>query len=282
MSSRTRLLRIVALSMLVCAPVSAMEIVGASTIQPIMKQLLPLIERVEREPVTLRGGGSGAGVAAVMLGQAEIGMVSRPLDEAEQSRLQHEVIGYDALAIVVNRANPLSGLSKAQLIDIYAGRIANWRELGGTDRPIVLVSKEVGRSTLALFEAYTRLFSPHHADIEARPLISAKAHIIGSNLESLTLVGGLPGAIGYVSVGTAKSMLAAGLPVKVLKLDGIEPTEQSIADGSYPIVRELNLVFRARSDKVNRLLALMRSPEGVAALRRQGFLPPREQSSSRP
>ena len=282
MSRRTRLLRIVALSMFACAPVSALEIVGASTIQPIIKQLLPFIEQAEGESVTLRGGGSGAGAAAVMEGRAEVGMVSRALDTAERSRLMHEVIGYDALAIVVNRANPLSGLSRAQLIDIYAGRIDNWKELGGVDRPIVLVSKEVGRSTLALFEEYTGLFSPHHAAAQARPQISARAHVIGSNLESLTLVGGLPGAIGYVSVGTARSLVAAGLPVKVLKLEGSEPTEQSIADGSYPIVRELNLVFRQKTDQVNRLLALLRGPEGVAALRRQGFQPPHGQPDRSP
>lgn len=260
--------------MLLCPPVSALEIVGASTIQPIMKQLQPLIERTEHEPVTLRGGGSAAGAAAVVEGRAEIGMVSRPLNDEERSRLKHEVIGYDALAIVVNRANPLSGLSKAQLVDIFAGRTSNWKELGGPDRAIVLVSKEVGRSTLELFEHYTGLLSPKRAAGEAIPRISGKAHVIGSNLESLTLVGGLPGAIGYVSLGTAHSMDAAGLPIKILKLEGIEPNTQSIANGSYPIIRELNLVFRARTVRVDRLLHLMQGDEGMAVLRQQGFLPP--------
>lgn len=260
--------------MLLCPPVSALEIVGASTIQPIMKQLQPLIERAEHEPVTLRGGGSAAGAAAVSEGRAEIGMVSRPLNDEERSRLQHEVIGYDALAIVVNRANPLSGLSKAQLVDIFAGRTGNWNELGGPDRAIVLVSKEVGRSTLELFEHYTGLLSPKRAAGEAMPRISGKAHVIGSNLESLTLVGGLPGAIGYVSLGTAHSMEAAGLPIKIVKLEGIEPNTQSIANGSYPIIRELNLVFRARTARVDRLLHLIQGDEGMAVLRQQGFLPP--------
>jgi len=276
------LLALAAISLLLCPPVSALEIVGASTIQPIMKQLLPLIERAENEAVTLRGGGSAAGAAAVTDGRAEIGMVSRPLNDEERSRRKHEVIGYDALAIVVNQANPLSGLSKSQLIDIFAGRTGNWKELGGPDRPIVLVSKEVGRSTLELFEQYTGLLSPKRAAGEAMPRISSKAHIIGSNLESLTLVGGLPGAIGYVSVGTAHSMAAAGLPIRILKLEGSEPSPQSIANGSYPIIRELNLVFRARTARVDRLLHVMHGDEGIAVLRQQGFLPPVGPPGSRP
>jgi phosphate transport system substrate-binding protein len=201
-------------------------------------------------------------------------MVSRALSAEERFRLRHELIGYDALAVVVNRANPLNGLSKDQLIAIYSGRLANWRELGGADRPIVLVSKEIGRSTLQLFEAYTGLASSDRAQARGGPRISGQAHIIGSNLEALTLVGGLPGAIGYVSVGTARSLAAAGLPVKILTLDGREPSEQRIADGSYPIVRELNLVFGAPTPAVNRLLGVVIGPDGVAALRRHGFQPP--------
>lgn len=86
MSNRTRSLQIVALPKLACAP------------------------------VTLRGGGSGADAVVVINGEAAIGMVSRAFSTKQQSRLKHEVIGYDALAIVVNQANPLSGLSKAQVI----------------------------------------------------------------------------------------------------------------------------------------------------------------------
>lgn len=105
------------------------------------------------------------------------------------------------------------------------------------------------------------------------PAAGARAYIIGANLEALTLVGGLPGAIGYVSVGTARSLAAAGMPVKILRLEGMEPNERNIADGSYPIIRELNMVFRQRTPQVERPLALLRSADGVAALRRHGFQP---------
>jgi phosphate transport system substrate-binding protein len=270
---RLRQLALLVTVLLPAVPAGALDIVGASTIQPVIEQLQPLIEGATGEALRVRGGGSAAGAAAVMNGRADIGMVSRALHADEQVQLQHELIGHDALAIVANRANPLPGLSKAQLLDIYAGRLSNWQQLGGSDRPIVLVSKEVGRSTLELFEDYSGLRSPGRPAGDAAPRISARAHIIGANLEALTLVGGLPGAIGYVSVGTARSLAATGMPVKILTLDGKEPNERNIADGSYPIIRELNLVFRQRTPQIEQLLALLRSAEGSAALRRNGFQP---------
>jgi phosphate transport system substrate-binding protein len=283
-TSLRRLHRILLLAvvLLPAAPVHALDIVGASTILPVIEQLQPLIEGATGESLRLRGGGSAAGAKAVLEGDADIGMVSRVLHADERGRLQYELIGLDALAIVVNRANPLFRLSKAELIDIYRGRLGNWQQLGANDRPIVLVSKEVGRSTLELFEKYSGLRSPGRPADDAIPQISARAHIIGANLEALTLVGGLPGAIGYVSVGTAHSLAAAGLQVKILSLDGSEPNERNIADGSYPVVRELNLVFRQRTPQVERLLALLRSAEGIAALRRNGFLPVSGRSGNTP
>ncbi|PKO33598.1 MAG: phosphate ABC transporter [Betaproteobacteria bacterium HGW-Betaproteobacteria-7] len=284
LASLRRLHRLLLLTatLLPAAPASALDIVGASTIQPVIEQLQPLIEGATGEPLRVRGGGSAAGAAAVMDGHADIGMVSRALHADEQALLQHELIGHDALAIVANRANPLPGLSKAQLLDIYGGRLSNWQLLAGSDRPIVLVSKEVGRSTLELFEEYSGLRSPGRPPGDAAPRISSRAHIIGANLEALTLVGGLPGAIGYVSVGTARSLAAVGMPVKILTLDGKEPNERNIADGSYPIIRELNLVFRQRTPQVERLLALLRSAEGSAALRRNGFQPVPGRAGSAP
>lgn len=260
-------------TLLPAPPAAALDIVGASTIQPVIEQLQPGIEAATGEPLRVRGGGSAAGVATVLAGRADVGMVSRALHADERAQLQHALIGHDALAIIVNRANPLPGLSRAQLIDIYAGRLNNWRQLGGDDRPIVLVSKEVGRSTLELFEGYSGLRSPGRPAADTAPRISARAHAIGANLEALTLVGGLPGAIGYVSVGTARSLAAAGMPVRILSLDGSEPNERNIADGSYPIIRELNLVFRQRTPAIERLLGLLHGAEGATALRRNGFQP---------
>lgn len=250
----------------------ALDISGASTVQPVVEKLIPIFTGQGGEAVKLAGGGSGAGIKDASSGKSQIGMVSRDLKDDEKSVLQNKVIAIDALAIIVNKNNSLSGLSKAQLIDLYTGKIDNWKALGGPDRPVIRVSKEVGRSTLELFEHYTGLLSADRNKND-KPQISKQSYIIGSNLESLTLVGGMPGAIGYVSVGTARSLAVAGLPVKILPLDGIEPTDDAIKSKRYPIVRPLNLVYAKETPVVNAFVALALAAQGQEVVKSLGFLP---------
>jgi len=251
--------------------VLALDISGASTVQPVVEKLIPLYTAQGGESVKLSGGGSGAGIKNAVAGTSQIGMVSRELKDDEKAGLQNKVIAIDALAIIVNQSNPLASLSKAQLIDLYTGKVDNWNALGGPDRPVIRVSKEVGRSTLELFEHYTGLLSPDRNKTD-KPLISKKSYVIGSNVESLTLVGGMPGAIGYVSVGTARAMAQAGMPVKIVLLDGVEPSDDAIKVKRYPIVRPLNLVYAKETPAVNAFLALALSAKGQDVVKSLGFL----------
>lgn len=253
--------------------VLALDISGSSTIQPLVEKLIPIYRERGGEAVKLSGGGSGAGVKNATAGTSQIGMASRSLKDEEKAVLKHATVGIDALAIVVHKDNAVSALSKAQLIDLYAGKIANWQALGGPDRPVILISKEVGRSTLELFEHFTGLTSPDRNKNDGKPQISKDSYIIGANLEALTLVGGMPGAIGYVSVGTALAMAQAGMPVKVLPLDGITPSEESIVGGRYPIIRELNLVYKAETPAISAFIELAMSPAGQAEVKALGFVP---------
>lgn len=249
----------------------ALEVAGASTIQPVIEQLRGEIESRIGEPVELRAGGSGAGVRAALEAGA-VGMVSRALTEDEQRQLRFVTIGFDALAVIVNRDNPVTGLSRAQLVDLYSGRAENWRAVGGEDRPVVRVTKEVGRSTLDLFEGYSGMLSPDRNAADGRPRISGDSYTIGANIEALTMVGGMRGAIGYVSLGTAQSLIEAGMPVKVVALDGVMPSAQTIVQRSYPIVRELNMVYRHESPQVDGLNAVLLGRSGQEVVRTLGFL----------
>lgn len=250
----------------------ALDISGSSTVQPIVEKLIPAYTQAGGEPVRLTAGGSGAGVKNAIAGTSQIGMVSRELKDEEKAALKHNVIAIDALAIVVNTRNPVAGLSKAQLTDLYTGKIANWSALGGPDLAVTLVSKEVGRSTLELFEHYTGLLSPDRKKTD-KPLISATSLVIGANIEALTLVGGIPGAVGYVSVGTARALAAAGMPVKIIPLEGIEPSDDAIKSGRYPIVRPLNLVYANETPAVRSFLDLAQGPQGQELVKSLGFLP---------
>lgn len=250
----------------------ALDISGASTIQPVVEKLIPLYTQQGGEPVRLAAGGSSVGSRDAVSGKSQIGMISRELHDDEKAALKNTVIAIDALAIIVNKSNPVRGLTKAQLIDLYTGKIDNWKAVGGSDRPVVRISKEVGRSTLELFEHYTGLLSPERNQSD-KPQISKQSRIIGSNMESLTLVGGMPGAIGYVSVGTARAMAQAGMPVKILTLDGIEPSDEAIKTKRYAIVRPLNLVYARPLPAVNAFLAVALSPQGQDVAKSLGFLP---------
>lgn len=274
-AQRWRLLQraAVACGALCALPAQALDISGSSTIQPIVEKLLPLYQSKGGEPVQLKAGGSGAGVKGAISGSSQIGMASRSLTPAEQSQIQFTTIGIDALAIIVHNSNPLQAISKAQLVDLYSGKLDNWQALGGPDLPVLRVSKEVGRSTLELFEHYTGLVSPDRKSTGDKPQIRKDALVIGSNLEALTLVGGLPGAVGYVSVGTAEALKSAGMPVKILPLEGVMPSTATILDRSYAIVRELNLVHKPPTGPVADFLALSLSAEGQAVVQQLGFVP---------
>lgn len=249
---------------------SPLRISGASTIFPIIDQLSPTLESRNALTLQLSAGGSGRGISDVREGVAEIGMVSRALREDEKADLQYSTIGLDTLVFIVNEANPQTMISRQELIDLYT-RQRNWQDINGFDWPARLVSKEVGRSTLDLFEDYTGLISPDRNGATGR-LISGDATIIGSNLEALTLVGGQQGAVGYVSLGTAVSMRDRGLPVRILNLAGVTPSAQTINNGQYPIRRELNLVYQVRTPEIDALLRLLQSADGQQVVESEGFV----------
>lgn len=255
------------------APAAALDIAGASTIQPILEALHAPIEQRSGEAVHIQAGGSGAGIRSVLEGRAAVGMVSRALTAEERARLQYTTIGFDALAIIVHRDNPLSALDRSQVADLFSGRIDNWQAIGGPDLKVVRVTKEVGRSTLDLFEGYSGLRSPDRQGEAGAVLISRQSYSIGANVEALTLVGGIRGAVGYVSLGSAQGLIDAGMPVKILTLDGVPANAETLAQRRYPIVRELNLVHHEPDVPVRALLDLLLGSEGQAAVKSFGFLP---------
>lgn len=248
-----------------------LRISGASTIFPVLQQLEDRYEQRSSHNLVLSAGGSSRGIKDVRAGRSQIGMVSRALREEEKADLLYTTIGLDTLAFIVNENNPLRNITREELIALYTDG-TDWQQLtSGYDWPVRLVSKEVGRSTLDLFEDYTGLSSPDRERADA-PLISRRASIIGANLESLALVAGQHGGVGYVSLGAAESAIKAGLPARILTLNGVRPGRESISSARYPIRRELNLVYRERSEPVESLLQLLASAAGQQIIENAGFI----------
>lgn len=247
-----------------------LRISGASTIYPILEQLAGDFQQQSSHNLLLSAGGSGRGISDVRSGASDMGMVSRSLRDEEKADLLYTTIGLDTLVFIVNQANPQQTINKAQLISLYM-ETTSWQQLNGYAWPVRLVSKEVGRSTLDLFEEFSGLKSPDRSGASGT-LISRRATVIGSNLEALSLVGGQHGGVGYVSLGTAASVRDQGMPIRILQLDGITPSAQTIQSGQYPIRRELNLVYREITPSIEALLSVLNTSRGQAVISQAGFI----------
>ena len=192
--------------------------------------------------ISITGGGSGTGIAALINNTAQLANASRAIKEEErQAALANGidpyeiVIARDAIAIIVNHANPLEQLTLQQLSDIYAGKINNWREVGGDDRPIVRLSRETNSGThVYVLETVLRL-----GDAKSTLLFDPRTLLLPSSEGITTEVRDNPNAIGYDGLGYVTH------EVKVLRIASdpagpyVLPSAQSVNEGTYPISRDL-------------------------------------------
>ncbi|TWC11111.1 MULTISPECIES: phosphate ABC transporter substrate-binding protein [unclassified Pseudomonas] len=209
---------------------------GSSTIAPLVAEIAKRYERDNADvQIDVQSGGSSRGVADARSGLADIGMVSRDL-KASERELTDYPIARDGIAVIIHKSNPIQELSKEQIRNIYLGQITNWKELGGADMPITVVNKASGRSTLELFAEFMNL---EPADIKANI-------VIGENEQGIKTVANSPGAIGYVSIGTAEYSERSGTALKLISLGGQVPSTQNVADKKYDLSRTLNLVTKGK------------------------------------
>ncbi len=251
-----------------------LRITGSTTIQPIIEDVAKAYVKAYGETLEIQGGGSSTGIMAVLAGEAEVGMVSRSLSAEEKKLLANTIIGYDALAIIVNKSNSRTEINSRELRDIYTGRVRSWDAGPDWAREIVLISKKLGRGTLVVFEEFTGLSSPTHSPkSENAELIAAHAWEAGANLDATLWVGGIPGAIGYVSFGDANRFIALGQPIRKLALDGVMPDQITVAKGRYPMRRQLNLVYRREDSRAKAFAGFLTSATAQRVIRQKGFVP---------
>lgn len=207
-------------------------ITGSSTVAPLVSEIA---KRYEAEHpgvrIDVQTGGSSRGIADARSKVADIGMVSRSL-KSEEADLTAHSIAQDGVTVILHRDNPVRSLTDRQIVDIYTDRINNWQEVGGKNAPITVVNKAEGRSTLELFANYFKLKT---TDIKADT-------IIGDNEQGIKTVAGNPNAIGYVSVGAAEYNANNQTPIKLLPVNGVEASTETVRNGTFPLSRPLNLV----------------------------------------
>lgn len=245
-------------------PTETIVLTGSSTVSPVMTEIAQRFE--ERHPgvrVDVHSGGSSRGIADLRQGANQVGMISRELG-AEEQDLTAIPLASDGICLIVHQDNPIAELSADQVRQIYTGAITDWSAVGGQAGPIVVVNKDTGRATLT---AFCKHFGLDENGITAQV-------VIGENAEGIKTVAGNAKALGYVSIGAAEKERALGTPIRLLPLAGVPATSASLADGSWPATRRLNLVVKQPpSGTLAALITFATSAEVHDIIKRQQFVP---------
>ncbi len=218
------------------------------------------MEKYPNVTATAEFTGSGAGIEAVIAGTVDIGDSSRNLkDEEKANGAVENIVAIDGIAVVVDPANQVPGLTKDQLISIYKGEVTNWSEVGGADAPIVVIGREAGSGTRGAFEEILKIEDA-----------CAYANELDSTGAVMAKVATTPGAIGYVSLDVVDDSVIA------LPLDGVEATAENIKAGNYflsrPFVMATKGEISEQSELVRAWFEYVLGEEGQAVAAQVGLI----------
>ncbi|MEG1610949.1 MAG: phosphate ABC transporter substrate-binding protein [Bilophila sp.] len=238
-----------------------LNIAGGTAHIPVMKGAAKNIMSANQDiRITVAGGGSGAGVQQVGEGLVQIGNTGRALKEGEINKysLKSFPFAIDGVAVVVNVANKVTALTKAQLLDIYTGKLTNWKALGGADAPISLYVREDGSGTREVFEERAL----------DKKTGTSKANVVNSNGAMKTAITQDKNAIGYVGIGHLDATLQG------LVLDGMVPSQPNAANGTYKVTRKLYMNTKGEPTGLTKaFIDYIYTPEGAAIITKSGYIP---------
>ena len=207
---------------------------GSTTLLPISEVAAQQFEDANPHYIVLVSGmGTSAGIEAVgVSGTADVGTSSRDLRGTELELGLIEIpVAYDGIAVIVNPNNPINDLTLDEVRDIFAGNVTNWSELGGADLPIVIVNRDEASGTRSSFASA----------VMGDELFEVNSVVLPGTGQVREVVARTPEAIGYISVGFVEPRHVSTI-VKPLSLNGVEPTDENIIDGTYPIARALHFL----------------------------------------
>lgn len=237
---------------------TSVTLAGSTAFQPFAEKLADQYMKSHNNvTINVQGGGSAVGIQAALSGSAQIGMADLVQLPAEAKDLVSTVVARDGIAIVVNPGNKVTDLTMDQIRDIFNGKITNWKEIGGADAPITVVSREAGSGTRSSFEQIV-------TDIK----LKKDALIQDSNGTIRETVANDANAVGYLSHGLINKK------IKAVKIDGQQSSEESIMSGNYKLVRPIFLLVKGSpSGEVKNFIDYVLSPEGQRTIKENGLLP---------
>ena len=237
------------------------KIAGGTAHIPVLKEAAKRIMTFNPEiQISIAGGGSGVGIKQVGEGLIDIGNSGRKPTDEEIKRYNLHMFKWaiDGVGIVVNPENPIRSLSKDQTGDIFAGKIDNWKQVGGKDKPITVYTRDEASGTRAVFWKKAL----------GKGDITSKANFVVSNGAMKSAIAQDPYGIGYVSVGHIDETVAA------VAFDGIAPTLDNVKEGKYAIARGLYSNTKgAPAGLAKKLIDYLLSPEGQEIVSAKGFVP---------
>lgn len=215
------------------------NVVGSTSVTPAVELIAKEYESVNPDvKIDIQGIGSTAGVNATNDSTADIGMASRNLKESEgEYGLTEYVLAYDGIAVVTHPSNPVGNLDKDTITAIFKGEITNWKEVGGEDATIIVISREEGSGTRGAFDEIMNLEEKNDAG-DAYSMIVDDAIIADGNGSVKANVASKDLAIGYVSLSYIDDS------VQTLMIDGVAPSVDNVINGTYKISRPFLLLTK--------------------------------------
>jgi len=240
---------------------SKITISGSTSVGPLMEKESERFEQLNPQVnVQINQLGSSAGIKDAINGTVEIGMSSRDLKNEEKSHgLVEAEIAIDGMAIITSKDNKIDSLKLSQIRDIYTGKIRNWKDVGGKDSEIVVVSTEEGSGTRDVFQKIVGYTSEE--------LINNA--IIGDGSGNIkTTVAGNNHAIGFISFEYLDNS------VNKVKIDGIEPNAENVKYNKYKLARTFLLVYKEEylKENGNKLIDFVLSEEGQNIVEENGLI----------
>ncbi|MDP4493678.1 phosphate ABC transporter substrate-binding protein PstS family protein [Vibrio sp. AH4] len=252
------------------AQASEITVSGSTSVARIMDVLAEEYNKTHPDTyVAVQGVGSTAGIALLKKGVADIAMTSRYMTESEsQENLNSFMLAFDGMAVVVNQANPITNLNREQLYGIYKGQITNWKQVGGNDQKIAVVTREASSGTRYSFESLMGLTKT----LNKREVsdIAPTALVVNSNSMMKTLVNHNIQALGFISIGSVDKS------VKALQFEKTEPTADNIAKHSYQLSRPfLILHYSDKADEqTKQFIAFLQSDLAKKLIVEYGYIMP--------
>ena len=237
------------------------DIAGGTAHIPVMQKAAQAIMTANKDiRITVAGGGSGVGVQKVGEGLVQIGNTGRALKDGEIAKYGLETFPFaiDGVAIAVNPSNSVTSLSKSQIKDIFAGKITNWKEVGGKDAPISIYVREDGSGTRETFEERA---------LDKGTSVQT-ANVVNSNGAMKTAIAQDSNGIGYVGIGHLDES------IRGVTVDGMVPSQENAANGTYTITRLLYMNTKGKPQGLTALfIDYIYSEDGKGFISSSGYIP---------